>query len=96
MKEMDLVRLIEECGELVQACAKALRFGLNSNYVDGTTNIQQIIAESADVIASIERLGIRDEDLVQGILRKHAKIDFLSKYERGFNSNERYPHNKDR
>jgi NTP pyrophosphatase (non-canonical NTP hydrolase) len=54
-KEEMLVITMEECGELVQACSKMLRFGEDSDY----TQLQE---EIGDVMCMIEIL--RDGGLV--------------------------------
>lgn len=52
-----LVCLAEECAEVQQAVAKALRFGLSDGYPDAdTTNAQDIAREFAETLAVIEML----------------------------------------
>lgn len=52
-----LTCLIEECSEIQQAAAKALRFGPNVGFPGGTTtNAQDIAKECVDVMAVIEML----------------------------------------
>ena len=47
--------LMEECAEIQQAAAKALRFGLNDGYPGAdTTNAQDIAREVTDLIAVID------------------------------------------
>lgn len=54
-----LYLLMEECGEVIQACSKILRHGLDSRHpleYLGDTNQQALEKEAGDVIASIELL----------------------------------------
>ena len=71
-----LTLIQEECGELVQACAKAHRFGLSSCHPETkpTTNIETIIRECIDVCAVIDML-IRDMDPKMFEDLKQVKID---------------------
>ena len=66
-----LVRLMEECGELVQACAKTLRWGWAS--VNPTlppeeqeTNRDYVRRELADVVALAQKLGVADSPRGEG------------------------------
>lgn len=55
-----LVILMEECGEVVQACSKILRWGWDSRYEDGTLNSDRLRAEMDDLqgmIWAIEQHG---------------------------------------
>ena len=51
-----LVLLIEECGEVIQAATKILRFGLYSTYNSGETNVNALEREIGDVQAAVEQL----------------------------------------
>jgi hypothetical protein len=44
-----LVILMEECGEVIQACSKIIRHGWRSRYDDGTLNVDRLRAEMDDV-----------------------------------------------
>jgi hypothetical protein len=59
-----LTILIEECGEVIQACSKVLRHGWDSTYDNGITNRQQLEIELGDV-AWIQDLMGRRNDLRQ-------------------------------
>lgn len=61
-----LMCLAEEAGEIVQACAKALRFGLDDGY-PGTnrTNAWDISNESTDLMAVLE------------VLHEHGDLEWL-------------------
>lgn len=52
-----LVCLAEECAEVQQAIAKALRFGLDDGYPNGSaSNAQDIVREFVDLISVAEML----------------------------------------
>lgn len=74
-----LIMLAEEAGELVQACTKALRHGLDNHHPDfpNRTNTDNIRNELADLLAvynllSDEVVGIEPhgEDVLQAIKQK--------------------------
>lgn len=45
-----LVRLMEECGEVIQACSKILRWGWYSTHPNGgPTNVDSLLRELHDV-----------------------------------------------
>lgn len=48
-----LVITMEECGEVVQACSKILRHGIDSRYRDGTANRSALVGECGDVVACL-------------------------------------------
>lgn len=59
IEQLLLIKLMEECAEVQQACSKALRFGLNSSNNDSGivhTNAMDIRKEFLDVLAVIEVL----------------------------------------
>lgn len=79
-----LTCLQEECGELIQASSKSLRFGLNDRYSDKyPTNKEQIIAEFNDIVAIMRMLkecGIFGEQDIYNydhILGKMKKVDMF-------------------
>ena len=85
MKDLDarqelLVITMEECGELIQACSKALRKGELYAHSDSETELKQ---EIADVYSMIELL--QDWDVVswteieEGAERKRNKLKRWSK-----------------
>ena len=85
MKDLDarqelLVITMEECGELIQACSKALRRGELYAHSDSETELKQ---EIADVYAMIELL--QDWDVISwteienGVERKQNKLKRWSK-----------------
>ena len=85
MKSLDgrqelLVITMEECGELIQACSKALRRGELYAHSDSETELKQ---EIADVYAMIELL--QDWDVISwteiedGVERKRNKLKKWSK-----------------
>ena len=73
-----LVITMEECGELIRACSKVLRHG-----VDDPKYLQNLQEEMADVEAMIMILGkaydlnpSKTEDLVQKRLEKMSRPDY--------------------
>lgn len=84
-----LTCLAEECAEIQQAVAKALRFGLEDGHPDKTTtNAQDIAKECVDVTAVIEMLesaGIIEVRSLEAIGRKKTKVALYMDYakERG-------------
>ena len=85
MKQLDarqelLVITMEECGELIQACSKALRRGELFAYSDTETQLKQ---EIADVYAMIELMQDWDviswDEIERGVERKRNKLKRWSK-----------------
>ena len=85
MKQLDarqelLVITMEECGELIQACSKALRRGELFAYSDTETELKQ---EIADVYAMIELMQDWDviswDEIENGVERKRNKLKRWSK-----------------
>lgn len=85
MKDLDarqelLVITMEECGELIQACSKALRRGELYAHSDSETELKQ---EIADVYAMIELMQDWDvlswEEIEKGVERKREKLKKWSK-----------------
>jgi len=79
-----LTCLSEECGEVIQAASKALRFGLNNkNPKTGVINKDHLIAEITDVVAVINILverGILDDDKIMNENALEAKAKKLNNY----------------
>ena len=80
MKQLDarqqlLVIMMEECGELIQACSKALRRGELFQYSDSESQLKQ---EIADVYCMIELMQDWDviswEEIERGVERKREKL----------------------
>lgn len=59
-REHLLICLAEECAEVIQACSKALRFGLDDDHQSANPDIvsprKYIVKELADLTAVIEML----------------------------------------
>ena len=50
-------KMIEECGELVAALDKSLRWGwLSSEIIDGETNVEWVLREMRDVAEALDHL----------------------------------------
>ena len=70
-----IVCLAEEAGEIVQACGKVLRFGLNDGYPGtGRTNVKDLVTEIAHVKAIAGMLGLTtdkpESELIQEKIEK--------------------------
>ncbi len=81
MKELYLLTcLSEECAEVIQACAKAQRFGPDDFWPEqGMTNAQAIMVELTDVLAVAEMLRdlgtLGDQpDFQERLDKKKAKV----------------------
>ena len=85
MKEMDLVRVIEECGEVIQAATKILRFGVKGSYCDGRQNVDVLVSEIGDLQACVDRLQLDEDALARARLAKHRKLRPIVQFELGFN-----------
>lgn len=82
-KEEVLILLQEECGELIQAACKVMRFGENGKNPEGPdiTNLEHLQIEIADVLAAVKLLF--DEiplDDKKMMLLAEAKIKKFEKY----------------
>ncbi len=75
-----LICLSEECSEIIQAVSKALRFGLDNDYLGNTCapNFQDIEKELDDlqgVIAMLKQEGIVFKSSMERIRKKIEKIE---------------------
>lgn len=84
MKQIDLIRVVEECGEVIQAATKIMRFGLVGSYDDGRSNITVLTTEVGDLLACIDRLDLDHAELIKAKIAKQNKIRQLEQYELGF------------
>ena len=84
MKQVDLLRVIEECGEVIQAATKMLRFGQHGSYCDGTTNVDALTTECGDLLACIDNLRLDDDALDRARLAKQRKLRRVAPFELGF------------
>ena len=79
-----LVILAEECSEVIQEVAKIHRWGPNKFYGNGTTNLQQLVIELADVQAIIDivvdQLQINPAVISTGVQKKKDKLKIYSKF----------------
>lgn len=81
-----VVKLMEECGEVIQACSKALRHGLDSYWPEpnGPSNQVSIERELGDVRATIAHLavaGVIRLDMVD--LFQERKLARMGRYMHG-------------
>lgn len=79
-----LIKIAEECGEVVQMCSKCIFYGIDNVSPKGgntRTNRDKLIEELGDVLANIKLLiedtdsGISKEDVLARRDEKYAKLD---------------------
>lgn len=78
----DLILLIEECSEVIQAATKIIRFGAENYYQDGKRNDEELVQEIGDVFAVVERMNVPQNTLAAAIDRKRAKLKIYAKEKR--------------
>jgi len=70
-----LACLAEEAGEIVQACGKALRFGLRDGYPGGNrTNAEDIEKEVAHLLAVFEMLAHMDGAIIKDTIDRRTMV----------------------
>lgn len=72
-----LILLIEECGEVIQAATKCLRFGWDRNQPDYGVNHEVLAKEVGDLFGVADALLLRPEivDMFRGMkMRKAERI----------------------
>ena len=75
MKRIDIVRLQEECAEVIQVLCKIQRFGISDHRPDEKlTNLDKLHQEVADVQVCIENLGLNENLLADWRRLKRAKL----------------------
>lgn len=70
-----LILLIEECGEVIQAATKCLRFGWERNWQDYGINCEVLAGECGDVLALIDALPLNRRAIERARRGKIAKAD---------------------
>lgn len=86
-----LVKLMEECAEVQQACSKALIFGLDDQWKNEHSNSQKLTQEMGDLMGVWNMLLVQEADVEIGgytmemLLAKQEKINEFMQYskERG-------------
>ena len=72
-----LTKLMEECGEVVQACSKVLIYGEDAVY-NGETGLERLQSEMTDVLAAIsivsESYGLDNHEIADNIKASVEKI----------------------
>lgn len=86
MKQMDLIRVVEEAGEVIQAATKIMRFGVSGEYDDGTPNVAKLVNEIGDFLACVDRLQLDEHELDKARYAKHQRIRKVEQYELGFDA----------
>lgn len=86
-RDENLILLIEECGEVIQAATKCLRFGFNRNWPDYGVNHEVLAAELGDLLGAADALGLNQE-IVEGARKvKLARVEYWKKYAKEHPSN---------
>lgn len=79
-REEKLVLLIEECGEVIQAATKCLRFGYDSLHIaDYGRNDHKLAAEVGDLMAVVEALNLDEAEMAKTRSGKIAKAEHAKK-----------------
>lgn len=90
-----LVQTMEECGELIQAISKYLRFGPESFHpaTPETSNAKQVGIEAGNVLAMIDQLSqlklVASSDLEIGYQQKGWSLIEYAKHVHGADKNDR-------
>jgi NTP pyrophosphatase (non-canonical NTP hydrolase) len=83
-QEERLTLITEECAEVIQAVSKIKRFGFNSNYNGGITNLESLQHELGDLQlilkVMIERGDVNKEAIEQRTIDKRTKINQYLRY----------------
>jgi NTP pyrophosphatase (non-canonical NTP hydrolase) len=69
--------LVEECGEVVQAAMKVVRFGPTSRHPDGQgfDNLSELISEVGDLLEVISQMNLPEIDLYHARLNKRNRLE---------------------
>ena len=77
LQRENLELVIEECAEVIQACTKILRFGVDDShptYYDGLPNSQVLAEEVGQLLHCIDRLDLQMDDVIKAKARKREKL----------------------
>lgn len=77
MRKEDLVLVIEECAEVVQAATKILRFGVDDShprYYDGKPNSWVLTEEIGQLLHCIHRLQLDEKHVRDASARKGERL----------------------
>ena len=71
--------VVEECGEVIQAAMKLVRFGQHHTYLtgphEGETNIFALTLEVADLLEVIDRMGLSEQTIKVGRTLKSKRLE---------------------
>lgn len=81
-RDEKLVLLIEECGEVIQAATKILRFGWDRNQHDYGINHEVLACECGDLVAVIDALPFDETDKNALELHRHQKMRKAERFKR--------------
>ncbi len=76
-REQTLVLLIEECGEVIQAATKCLRFGWDRDQLSYGVNHEVLAAEIGDLLGVIEALNLRQDIILKARKTKMVKAEYM-------------------
>lgn len=79
-REERLVLLIEECGEVIQAATKCLRFGYDHNWPGYGVNSEVLAQEVGDLFGAAESLGLNEGIVEHFRQSKMAKAEKWKEY----------------
>lgn len=77
MRKEDLVLVIEECAEVIQAATKIMRFGEDDHhptYYNGARNSEVLAEEIGQLLHCIDRLDLPLDDVFKAKARKREKL----------------------
>lgn len=76
-REESLILLIEECGEVIQAATKCLRFGFDRNQPGYGVNHEVLAQEVGDLIGVVDSLCLNDVTINYFRKRKMRKAEVM-------------------
>lgn len=75
MHREDLVLVIEECAEVIQAATKILRFGEDDHHPsDSARNSEVLVKEIGQLLHCIDRLDLPMDDMIKAKARHREQL----------------------
>jgi hypothetical protein len=77
-----LINLIEECAEVQKSASKAMRFNMDTGYLDSTNRkgMEKRLADMLAIVELLEDQGILNHSAIVSAMVKSKKKDRVSKY----------------